>query len=85
MTSVAYPQAKTREIFKDAIEYIQENSESFSAQDNDTRMEDVADEDLLLVQKDLAKRKYGFQFKKVPEAHVQFMKHLEAEINKRGL
>lgn len=34
--------------------------------------------DLELVYKDLLKRKYGFQYKKVPQSHVEFMNRLTA-------
>ena len=85
MTSVAYPDPETKEIFKDAQDYIRENSQKFTRGDNTTKISDVSDKDLLMVYKDLSKRKYGFQFKKVPEAHTQFMKRLEVEMGKRGL
>jgi len=48
---------------------------------NDLTKVDI--ESLKMVYNDLKKRKYGFQFKNAPRDHIEFMKDLETEINKR--
>jgi len=86
MTSVAYSDLLVRSHFNTALNSIEENPEMFrSVNDNETKMEDISNEDLMDVYNDLKKRKYGFQFKKVPVAHTEFMKQLEKEINKRNM
>ncbi len=86
MTSVAYSDPSVRSLFQTALNFIENISEVYrSDEDNITKLEDISNRDLMAVYNDLKKRKYGFQFKKVPVAHTKFMEQLEAEINKRNL
>ena len=83
MTKLAY---KIKVIFDIAIEYIEHNMDKFtSTKDNTMQLKDLSNDDLLKVYTDLAKRKYGFQYKQVPQAHTHFVDILKKEIDKRGL
>ena len=72
MTAMAYKGEK-KALLLDVLSALEKTDiENDSANDFSA----VSEEDLLLVYKDLKKRKYGFQFDKVPAAHVSFMEKL---------
>lgn len=84
MTKLGYsktPQVNSQ--FEDAIKQIKQNPQAYANVDNDNDLKNIATADLVLVYNDLAKRKYGFQFKSIPVAHTQFLKDLKQEINTR--
>lgn len=86
MTSVAYKDQSIRDMFEEEARYIEDNIDKFSStEDNDMTIQDASDDELLLVFKDLKKRKYGFQYKNVPKDHTEFMIELEEELNKKNL
>lgn len=86
MTAVSYKDQSVRDMFEDQVNYIEDNLHKFEADiDNEKTIQDTNDEDLLLVYKDLKKRKYGFQYKNAPKAHVEFMLQLEDELRERGI
>mgnify|MGYP003630828843 CR=1 FL=1 len=43
----------------------------------------IISDDLLMVYRDLNKRKYGFQYKSIPKSHIEFVTKLKAELIKR--
>lgn len=85
MTKIAYPDPSSqRSLFDKFIEYLEENEDNFNIKKdmpNDLTKVDI--KSLKMVYNDLKKRKYGFQFKNAPRDHIEFMKDLETEINKR--
>tara|TARA_R110000803_G_scaffold105722_1_gene173916 strand:+ start:697 stop:957 length:261 start_codon:yes stop_codon:yes gene_type:complete len=83
MTGVAYKD-EDRLIFLDEIDYLVLNAAKYNrSADSPNDLTAVSDADLLMVYKDLSKRKYGFQFKSTPKAHTEFMTALEREIESR--
>lgn len=77
MTGVAYKDEK-RQKFVDAVSKLEDNKSKYSStQDNDNDLSKMSKDDLKLVYKDLSKRKYGFQYKSVPKAHIDFMDKLK--------
>ena len=81
MTKVAYKDTDTRFLFDEYIDMAE--MVKVSDNDNKSKMSDMSKQELELIYKDLKTRKYGFQFKSVPKAHTEFMKDLEAEIERR--
>lgn len=79
MTKVAYT-GDIRDKFDDPIELVQILKTTVN--DNDTTLDDLTYKEVELIYKDLSKRKYGFQFKSVPKAHIEFMEQLEQKLNK---
>lgn len=76
MTGVAYKDDK-RQKFVDAVTDIEMNKNKYGAtQDVDNDLTKVNHDDLMKVYKDLSKRKYGFQYKTTPKAHIDFMDKL---------
>jgi len=76
MTGVAYKDDK-RQKFVDAVTGIEMNKNKYGAtQDVDNDLTKVNHDDLMKVYKDLSKRKYGFQYKTTPKAHIDFMDKL---------
>lgn len=71
MTAMAY---------KDKEPFDVELQQPTSSQDMDNDLSKIPKDDLQMVYKDLSKRKYGFQFNKTPQAHVDFMAELEKHI-----
>ena len=77
MTGVAYKDDK-RKKFEDAVSKLEANKSKYSsAADNENDLSKMSKDDLKLVYKDLSKRKYGFQYKTVPQAHTDFMDKLK--------
>lgn len=80
MTSLGYTGAN-RKKFEKVLEAL--DGESYSSKDLPNDLTKIRTADLQLVHKDLSKRKYGFQFNKTPQAHIDFMEALEKELKKR--
>lgn len=77
MTGVAYKDDK-RKKFEDAVSRLEANKSKYSStDDNENDLSKMSKDDLKLVYKDLSKRKYGFQYKTVPQAHTDFMDKLK--------
>lgn len=54
------------------------------SEDNSNSLTPIATDELLAVLVDLNKRNYGFQFNgHTPKAHIEFVKKLEAELERR--
>ena len=85
MTSIAYSVGtKERDEFERTLKYLAEYKHLYSSNvDIGNDLTKVSTEDLQMVLKDLAKRKYGFQFKQVPKDHVGFVQMLENELKNR--
>ena len=78
-TAMAYRDSATKEIFSQAANFVR--SIECDSYDNTSTVQNLSINDIKLVHKDLASRKYGFQFKKVPQAHIDFVIELEGIIN----
>lgn len=77
MTGVAY-KGDQRKKFEDAVSRLEANKSKYSStDDNENDLSKMSKDDLKLVYKDLSKRKYGFQYKTVPQAHTDFMDKLK--------
>lgn len=53
--------------------------------DEDNNFQNIDDKNLMMVWKDLKKRKWNFQFNKAPSSHILFMGVLEMELSERKL
>lgn len=83
MTGVAY-KGDDRGKFEQATTSLEKRKNEFSStEDNANDLTKVSTADLQKVNKDLSKRKYGFQYKTVPKAHTEFMSTLKDELDKR--
>lgn len=85
MTGIAYPDnSEQQQAFNDTLIQLQNDKDNFiSKDDDDNDLSIISTDDLKLVLNDLKKRKYGFQYKTVPKAHIEFVDKLEQEINNR--
>lgn len=82
MTGIAYPQP-TRGLFEEAADMLRAEKANYQQEeDMDNDLDTVPHEDLERVYQDLSKRKYGFQFKSTPIAHIQFMERLKNYLKK---
>jgi hypothetical protein len=86
MTKLGYksnPQAVA--VFDNAIESIEQhkNDRFSSDEDSPNILSEIPTKDLERVYKDLKQRKYGFQFKSIPQAHINFLDELQKELAKR--
>jgi len=80
-TKMAYKDQ--REQFTSAMNLIDEQKNEFNkVGDSDNNFNNFTKEDILLVLKDLQKRKYNFQFNKVPQDHISFVRGIENYLNK---
>ena len=83
MTGVAY-KGEQRQAFEDALAALEKNQSKYNeGQDLENDLSKVDRSELELVYKDLSKRKYGFQYKTVPKAHIEFMDALKTELDRR--
>lgn len=83
MTGVAY-KGEQRQAFEDALAALEKNQSKYNeGQDLENDLSKVDRGELELVYKDLSKRKYGFQYKTVPKAHIEFMDALKTELDRR--
>lgn len=67
-------------LLDDFINYI--NTLNYTIEDNKSSLKDLTLDDINLIYNDLRKRKYNFQFKKIPKAHIDFIIEIEIEIEK---
>ena len=81
MTRLGYKDMNKRQLFIDALNMVE--MIKCDAKDNVNDLSLVISNDLLMVYKDLNKRKYGFQYKSAPKSHVEFVTKLKAELLKR--
>lgn len=82
MTGVAY-KGEQRKAFEDAAAKLKENKDAYSSsEDLDNDLSKVDRSEVEKVYADLSKRKYGFQYKTVPKAHVEFMEKLKSHLGK---
>jgi len=87
-TAMAYKDPLVKALFQAAHHKIDTDDEFEAVDkvyDNTLKLADVSDDDLIMVYKDLSKRKYGFQFKNPPKDHIKFMADLEAELKRRSI
>jgi len=84
MTRVGYKDEAIRKKFDRVIDDVKVTGLDYFEKDNVNDLSCVSDEDIEMVLKDLNKRKYGFQFNKVPKDHVKFVSALEAELEIRN-
>lgn len=83
MTQVAY-KGEQRLAFDQPIQNLTTHKSSYKSQDdNDSDLSKASTADMQLVLKDLATRKYGFQFASAPKAHIEFVAALQAELGRR--
>lgn len=85
MTKVSYKDKAIRDAFDASIDLAIKSKELFTQEEKIKKLSEVDTADLILVYKDLQKRKYGFQYKKVPKSHTEFMHKLEKELEYRGV
>lgn len=81
MTKVAYRSEAQRKIFDDAIAKV--SKVRYSGSDSSNDLSKISTNDLQMVLKDLKSRKYGFQFKKTPQQHTDFVSAIEKELESR--
>ena len=81
MARLGYKDMNKRQLFIDALNLIGKNK--YDARDNVNDLSLIISDDLLMVYKDLSKRKYGFQYKSIPKSHIEFVTKLKAELVKR--
>lgn len=75
MTILWYKEDK-REVFYEFEEWMYDYTDSLKEEDNTSKFEDYTHEELILLLWDLSRRKYNFQYNKVPLDHVEFIKKL---------
>lgn len=75
MTAIAYRDLDKR-MFLSCLVELEDEKENYRSAEEDYDFSYYSREDLEMVYKDLLKRKYGFQYKKVPKSHIQFMDNL---------
>jgi len=78
MTRMGYRIQSIKQLFTEFLVWIDSYSYDKLDLPNDFSKHDF--DDLLKVHKDLSKRKYGFQYSKVPTSHINFMRNLESYI-----
>ena len=81
MARLGYRDMNKRQLFMDALNLIGKNK--YDAKDNVNDLSLIVYDDLLMVYKDLSKRKYEFQYKSAPKSHIEFVTKLEAELLRR--
>ena len=83
MTSMGYRDKSIKDLFKAFLQWI--SSYSYNSKDLHNDFAEHPNEDLLLVYKDLSKRKYGFQYSKTPKSHIDFMDGLSDYLSSSGV
>jgi hypothetical protein len=85
MTGVAYPdKSESRNAFLNAEHQLKDNIQNYSNIDDDPNdISEVHTDVLRMVLDDLKRRKYGFQYKQTPKAHIEFVNQLEQELAHR--
>jgi hypothetical protein len=74
MTAMGYREQSIKILFSQSKELIETIEYDKEDEKNDFSIFSI--EDLIYVHKDLTKRKYGFQYSKVPVSHINFMREL---------
>lgn len=83
MTALGY-KGVDRKKFDEKIALLLNKQEHYTSLDDSSNdFDKVSKDDLELVYKDLSTRKYGFQYKSVPKAHVEFMSNLKAALDRK--
>ena len=87
MTKMGYHQDREiRNLLdKELNGFLVDVSEECWVEDNENDLSLFSDDDILAVYEDLSKRKYGFQFQYVPEAHINFLKKLESRLHNENV
>lgn len=80
MCALPYRDIECRLLFNEAKNYLETLTYSMEDEANDFEM--FTEEELMVVYKDLKKRKYNFQFDKAPTTHVKFMESLKEYLGK---
>tara|TARA_R110002126_G_scaffold223163_1_gene368221 strand:+ start:180 stop:599 length:420 start_codon:yes stop_codon:yes gene_type:complete len=75
MSAMPYKEAQCKMIFTEGKQLLETIEYTMEDEANDFEM--FTDQQLMLVYKDLNKRKYTFQFDKAPTTHVRFMESLK--------
>jgi len=78
MTAMAYRDASIKTLFKEFSQHLETITYDKADEPND--FSQYSYKDLIRVHKDLSKRKYGFQYSKVPSSHTSFMNELTSFI-----
>ena len=81
MARLGYKDTNKRQLFIDALDLAEKIKCDVRDKVNDLSL--IISDDLLMVYKDLSKRKYGFQYKSIPKSHIEFVTKLKAELVKR--
>ncbi len=83
MSRMGYRDQASKQLFTKMLDQLDVFKCEMSDSDN-TDFTNISNKDLQLVHKDLKKRKFNFQYSKVPKDHIDFMKALEQEMLERG-
>ena len=81
MARLGYKDTNKRQLFIDALDLAEKIKCDVRDKVNDLSL--IISDDLLMVYRDLNKRKYGFQYKSIPKSHIEFVTKLKAELIKR--
>ena len=81
MARLGYKDTNKRQLFIDALDLAEKIKCDVRDKVNDLSL--IISDDLLMVYRDLSKRKYGFQYKSIPKSHIEFVTKLKAELIKR--
>ena len=83
MSRMGYKDQVSKAYYTQALEELEFTN--FSEIKESNNFSKNSNEDLLMVHRDLARRKWGFFYDKAPKSHVRFMNELETELTTRGL
>lgn len=83
MARMGYRDQGSKKLFTQTLEQL-ESFECTMVDSDNTDFTNISDKDLVMVHKDLKKRKFNFQYSKVPQSHIVFMRILEEEMLERG-
>jgi len=73
-------------LFDEAAADIAHNIEKYNSPATELPdLKNFSSDELMLVYKDLKKRKYGFLIKSTPQSHIDFMHNLETELRRRHM
>lgn len=83
MTALGYKEVDRKKFDEKIVVLLNKQEHYTSLDDSSNDFDKVSKIDLELVYKDLSARKYGFQYKSVPKAHVEFMSNLKDALTKK--
>lgn len=85
MLQIGYSSASEQhKIVDDFVKYLTNCAEDYTDTEDDSNdLTQISTEKLQMVLDDLELRKYGFQFKQVPKAHIEFVEKLKQELKRR--